>query len=69
MIFSLSNGLTTVRDTAPAIPPAMKYDVIWGLRNGIATFLGSPATGSGVAVAGDGVLAGVCDVMVEARLR
>lgn len=32
MIFSRSSGLTTVRDAAPATPPAMKYEVIWGLR-------------------------------------
>ena len=31
MIFNLSNGLTTVRDAAPAIPPAMKYDESCGL--------------------------------------
>jgi hypothetical protein len=34
MIFSRSSGETTVRDAAPAIPPAMKYDVTCGLTHG-----------------------------------
>lgn len=32
MILSLSKGLTTVLDAAPATPPAMKYDEMSGLR-------------------------------------
>ena len=32
MIFNLSNGLTTVRDAAPAMPPAMKYEESCGLN-------------------------------------
>lgn len=31
MILSRSSGETTVRDAAPAIPPAMKYDETCGL--------------------------------------
>jgi hypothetical protein len=34
MIFSRSSGETTVRDAAPAIPPAMKYDDTSGLNHG-----------------------------------
>ena len=34
MIFSRSSGETTVRDAAPAIPPAMKYDATCGLNHG-----------------------------------
>jgi hypothetical protein len=33
MIFSLSNGLTTVLEAAPAHPPATKYDAISGVIN------------------------------------
>ncbi len=58
MIFSLSSGLTTVRDAAPAIPPAMKYDVICGLKNGIALPI-LPFTAGLIPGAGEG------DVMVE----
>jgi hypothetical protein len=34
MILSRSNGETTVRDVAPAIPPATKYDDTCGLNHG-----------------------------------
>jgi hypothetical protein len=33
MILSLSKGLTTVREVAPAAPPATKYDAISGIQN------------------------------------
>ena len=66
MILSLSSGLTTVRDAAPATPPAMKYDVICALKNGNTRFFSSAAGLLG-AEDGDGALAEVCDVMVEAR--
>lgn len=33
MILSLSKGLTTVREAAPAAPPATKYDAISGIQN------------------------------------
>lgn len=33
MILSLSKGLTTVREAAPAAPPATKYDAISGTQN------------------------------------
>jgi len=33
MILSRSSGETTVRDAAPAIPPAMKYDDTCGLNH------------------------------------
>lgn len=36
MILSRSSGETTVRDVAPAIPPAMKYDDTCGLNHGSA---------------------------------
>jgi hypothetical protein len=51
MIFNLSSGLTTVRDAAPATPPAMKYEVICGLRNDImGFFLLSSATATTAAL-------------------
>jgi hypothetical protein len=34
MILSRSSGETTVRDVAPAIPPAMKYDDTWERNHG-----------------------------------
>lgn len=39
MILRRSRGLTTVREVAPAMPPAMKYDVICGLRKAVICFL------------------------------
>lgn len=33
MIFNRSSGLTTVREAAPATPPAMKYEETCGLMN------------------------------------
>jgi hypothetical protein len=41
MILSRSSGETTVRDAAPAIPPAMKYDVTCGLTHGSGGGLGA----------------------------
>lgn len=33
MILSRSRGLTTVREAAPAHPPATKYEATWGDKN------------------------------------
>lgn len=41
MILSLSNGLTTVREAAPATPPAMKYDESCGLSHVTTGFFSS----------------------------
>lgn len=38
MILSRSRGLTTVREAAPATPPAMKYDESCGLSQGSLDF-------------------------------
>ena len=43
MIFNRSRGDTTVRDTAPATPPAMKYDDTCGLSHGSAGGLDAAA--------------------------
>jgi len=44
MIFSRSSGLTTVREAAPARPPAMKYDdtceLIKDVDGGVGAFAG-----------------------------
>lgn len=53
MIFNLSNGLTTVLEAAPATPPAMKYDVICGLKNWLFPFFLPSATSTGAAGDGD----------------
>jgi hypothetical protein len=41
MILSRSNGETTVREAAPAMPPATKYDDTCGLNHGSAGGLGA----------------------------
>lgn len=76
MIFNLSRGLTTVREVAPATPPAMKYEVICGLKNGTGPFFASASTTTG-AGAGAGASSSIdcdcggreggggCDVMTE----
>jgi hypothetical protein len=43
MILSRSRGDTTVRDAAPAIPPAMKYDDTCGFNHGSAGGLDAAA--------------------------
>ena len=43
MIFSRSSGDTTVREAAPAIPPAMKYDDTCGFNHGSAGGLDAAA--------------------------
>lgn len=42
MILRRSKGLTTVRDAAPATPPAMKYDESCGLNHGSFGFVSTP---------------------------
>lgn len=57
MIFSLSKGLTTVLDAAPANPPAIKYDETSGLKTSTVRFFrGSDCSASTCDVLG-------CDVM------
>lgn len=43
IIFSRSRGETTVREAAPATPPAMKYDAVWADKNGMRLFFSTPA--------------------------
>lgn len=65
MILSRSKGLTTVREAAPATPPAMKYDESCGLNQGslgLASTTGG-RTASTVEVVSQDADA---DVMVEA---
>jgi hypothetical protein len=55
MILSRSSGETTVRDAAPAIPPAMKYDDTCGLNHGSGGGLDAGADeGLGVRLTADG---------------
>ena len=58
MILSLSSGLTTVRDAAPATPPAMKYDDSCGLSHCAAGFALSFSRSAILAV--DAERAGCC---------
>ena len=58
MILSLSSGLTTVRDAAPATPPAMKYDDSCGLSHCAAGFTLSFSRSAILAV--DAERAGCC---------
>lgn len=65
MILSRSKGLTTVRDAAPATPPAMKYDESCGLSHGSFSFVST--TGGWTATAAEVVSEDVAvDVMVGA---
>lgn len=48
MILSRSSGETTVRDAAPAIPPAMKYDDTCEFNHGSGGGLDAGAEGLGV---------------------
>ena len=64
MILSRSSGLTTVREAAPAIPPAMKYDDNCGLSQGSLGFV-STTGGCTTSTAGDVAEDVAVDVMVE----
>jgi len=67
MILSRSSGETTVRDAAPAIPPAMKYDDTCGLNHGSAGGLDA-GTKEELAVGAAGWTGDCSDVIAVSKL-